>query len=188
MKNLLLLQLRELSRWLEIQLTLMLYKVLPPKVAWMFCLLDLTYGGPRGQFRRNGGVHLATTMCWLLLMPNMKRYLLACDFRFDLVVFTLLLLSLGHAEGKRGNRGYAHWTVPGANPEELVDAEVAKNVKEKWSSSNGFDDTGIAHDRTSDDVEEGERVEMWFWCALLDSVKYCLYRYFVDFVNSTCRA
>jgi hypothetical protein len=32
---------------------------------------------------------------------------LVCNFCFDLVVLTMLLLSLGHAEGKRGNQGYA---------------------------------------------------------------------------------
>jgi hypothetical protein len=32
--------------------------------------------------------------------------------------------------------------------------------KEKQSISDGFDDTGTVHDRTSDDVDEGERVEV----------------------------
>jgi hypothetical protein len=44
--------------------------------------------------------------------------------------------------------------IPGANP------EVTKIVKEKQCASDGFDDTGAVHDRTSDDVEEGERVEV----------------------------
>jgi hypothetical protein len=99
---------------------------------------------------------LATTMCCLSFMPSVKRYLLACDFCFDLVVLTLLLLSLGHAEGKKATEDTPVETVPGANPEEMVDADVAKIAKEKQSSSDGFDDTGIVHDRASDDVEEGD--------------------------------
>jgi hypothetical protein len=51
-------------------------------------------------------------------------------------------------------------TVLGANPEEGVDAEVTKIMKEKLSASDGFDDTSIVRDRASDDVEEGERVEV----------------------------
>jgi hypothetical protein len=70
----------------------------------------------------------------------------------------------------------------------VVDAKVAKIVKEKRSASDGFDDTGVVRDGASDDVEEGERVEVLFWCALLGRVKYCLYEYFVHFVNFTCRA
>jgi hypothetical protein len=85
----------------------------------------------------------------------MKMYLVVYDFCFDLMVLTLLLLSfLGHAEGKRGNRGYARRSYSRANP------EVTKIVKEKQCASDGFDDTGVVHDRTSDDVEEGERVEV----------------------------
>jgi hypothetical protein len=79
-------------------------------------------------------------------------------------------------------------TVGGANPEETVDAEVARIVKEKWSASDGFDDTGVFHDGASDDVEEDETMEVWFWSALSCRVKYCLYEYFVDSVNFTCPA
>jgi hypothetical protein len=114
---------------------------------------------------------------------------LAClRLLFWFLVLTLLLLSLGHAEGKKATEDTRVETVPGANPEEMVDADVAKIAKEKQSSSDGFDDTGIVHDGASDDVEEGDRVEVWFWCALLGHVEYCLYRYFVDFVNFTCHA
>jgi hypothetical protein len=42
----------------------------------------------------------------------------------------------------------------------VVDAEVAKIMKEKQYISDGFDDTGTAHDGASDDVDEGERVEV----------------------------
>jgi hypothetical protein len=66
--------------------------------------------------------------------------------------------------------------------------KLQKIVKEKRSASDGFDDTGVVCDGASDDVEEGERVEVLFWCALLGRVKYCLYEYFVHFVNFTCRA
>jgi hypothetical protein len=79
-------------------------------------------------------------------------------------------------------------TIAGANPEEAVDVEVAKIMKEKWSAFNGFDDTHVVRDGAFDDVEEGEGVEVWFWCVLVGRVKYCLYEYFVDFVNFTCRA
>jgi hypothetical protein len=51
-------------------------------------------------------------------------------------------------------------TVVEANLEEAVDVEVTKITKEKCSASDGFDDTGIVCDRASDDVEEGERVEV----------------------------
>jgi hypothetical protein len=68
----------------------------------MFCLLDIMYEGPHGQFQRNGGVHSATTMCWLLSEPITKRCLFICDFHFDLVILILLLLFLGYAEGKGG--------------------------------------------------------------------------------------
>jgi hypothetical protein len=34
-------------------------------------------------------------------------------------------------------------TIPGANPDEAVDAEVAKIAKEKQSASNSFDYTGF---------------------------------------------
>jgi hypothetical protein len=100
----------------------------------------------------------------------MKRYLHVCIFCFDLVVLTLLLLSLGPAEGK----------------EVIKDVEVAKIMKEKRSASNDFDDSSIVRDGASDDVEEDERVEVSFWCALLGHVKYFLYEYFVDFVNFAC--
>jgi hypothetical protein len=35
-----------------------------------------------------------------------------------------------------------------------------KITKEKQSVSNGFDDTGAVHDGASDDVDEGEPVEV----------------------------
>jgi hypothetical protein len=54
------------------------------------------------EFQRNGDVHLATTMCWLLSEPIMKRCLFICNFHFDMVILILLLLSLGYAEGKGG--------------------------------------------------------------------------------------
>jgi hypothetical protein len=47
-------------------------------------------------------------------------------------------------------------TALGAHPREVVDAEVTKIMKEKQSVSDGFDDTGAVHDRSSDDVAEGE--------------------------------
>jgi hypothetical protein len=51
-------------------------------------------------------------------------------------------------------------TVPGADPEEAVDAAVAKIVKEKLSGSDGFDDMGGVHSRTSDDGHQEERAEV----------------------------
>jgi hypothetical protein len=33
-------------------------------------------------------------------------------------------------------------------------------MKEKWSVSDGFDDTGDVHDRTSDDGDQEERAEV----------------------------
>jgi hypothetical protein len=48
----------------------------------------------------------------------------------------------------------------GAHPEEVVDAEIVKITKERQSVSYGFDDTGIVSDGASDDVDEGERVEV----------------------------
>jgi hypothetical protein len=51
-------------------------------------------------------------------------------------------------------------TVPGANLEEAVDVEVTKIMKEKRSTSGGFDDSVAVHDRASDDVEEGEMMEV----------------------------
>jgi hypothetical protein len=74
----------------------------------MFCLLDTTYRGLCGTFQRSGGVHLATTMSWLVSEPMMKRCLFIFEFHFDLVILILLLLSLGNAEGKGGGRGCAH--------------------------------------------------------------------------------
>jgi hypothetical protein len=61
----------------------------------------------------------------------MKRYLLVCDFCFDLVVLSLLLLSLGPADGKKVAEDMPIETVPGANLEEAVDVEVTKIMKEK---------------------------------------------------------
>jgi hypothetical protein len=69
------------------------------RVVRMFCLLDMTYVGSRGQFQRNGGVRSATTMCWLLFKLVVKRYLFTWYSCFDSVILTLLLFSLGHAEG-----------------------------------------------------------------------------------------
>jgi hypothetical protein len=51
-------------------------------------------------------------------------------------------------------------TALGAHPEEVVDAKVVKITKEKQSVSDGFDDTGVVCDEASDDVDEGERVEV----------------------------
>jgi hypothetical protein len=51
-------------------------------------------------------------------------------------------------------------TALGAHPEEVVDVKVVKITKEKQSVSDGFDDTGVVRDRASDDVDEGERVEV----------------------------
>jgi hypothetical protein len=47
-------------------------------------------------------------------------------------------------------------TALGVHPEEEVDAEVAKIMKEKQSIFDGFDDTGTVHDGAYDDVDEGE--------------------------------
>jgi hypothetical protein len=46
-------------------------------------------------------------------------------------------------------------TALGVHPEEEVDAEVAKIMKEKQSIFDGFDDTDIVHDGASADVDEG---------------------------------
>jgi hypothetical protein len=51
-------------------------------------------------------------------------------------------------------------TALGAHPKEVVDVEVVKITKEKQSVSDGFDDTGAIHDGASDDVDEGEPVEV----------------------------
>jgi hypothetical protein len=51
-------------------------------------------------------------------------------------------------------------TVPGADPEEAVDAAVVKIVKEKLSGSDGFDDMGGVRSRTSDDGHQEERAEV----------------------------
>jgi hypothetical protein len=83
----------------------------------MFCLLDLTCGGPRKPFQRNGGVCSVTTMCCLLFVPNKKRYLLIFNLFFDLVILTLLLLSFRLAKGKRGNQGYAHQNYSRRQPQ-----------------------------------------------------------------------
>jgi hypothetical protein len=74
--------------------------------------------------------------------------------------------------------------VPGADPKGAVDATVMKIAKEKWSVSDGFDDMGGVHSRTSDDSDQEERVEVLFWlCVLLRDVMYCSEGYFVDLVN-----
>jgi hypothetical protein len=62
----------------------------------MFCLLDLLFGGPDGQFRRNGGVCSVTTMCYLLFVPDKKRYLFVYYFRIDSVVLTVIVLLRPH--------------------------------------------------------------------------------------------
>jgi hypothetical protein len=51
-------------------------------------------------------------------------------------------------------------TVSGVNHEEAVDADVTKIVKEKIFAFDGFDDTGVIRDGASNDVKEGERVEV----------------------------
>jgi hypothetical protein len=51
-------------------------------------------------------------------------------------------------------------TALDAHPEEVVDAEIAKIMKEKQFVSCGFDGTGTVHDGASDDVDAGERVEV----------------------------
>jgi hypothetical protein len=61
---------------------------------------------------------------------------------------------------KEVSKGMPVKLVAGANPEEAVDAEVTKIMKEKQSASDGFHDTSIVRDGASDDVEEGERVEV----------------------------
>jgi hypothetical protein len=40
-------------------------------------------------------------------MPSMKRYLLICNFYFDQVIHTLLLLSLDYAKGGGYDQGRA---------------------------------------------------------------------------------
>jgi hypothetical protein len=51
-------------------------------------------------------------------------------------------------------------TVPGANPEEAVNAKVMKIMKEKRSVSDGFDDTSGVRGGTSDDGDQEERAEV----------------------------
>jgi hypothetical protein len=70
MKILLVLQLRELSRWPDIQLALTLYEMPLPRVVQMFYLLDPTCKGPHRLFRRSDGVRSVTTMCCLSFVPN----------------------------------------------------------------------------------------------------------------------
>jgi hypothetical protein len=141
-------------------LTSTLCEVRPPRLVRFFSLLDTTYGGPHGQFQRNGGVHLAATMCWLLSEPIMKRCLFICDFHFDLMILILLLLSLAYAKGKEVVEDAPIETALGAHTEEAVDAEVVKITKEKQSVSDGFDDIGVVRDGASNDVDEVERVEV----------------------------
>jgi hypothetical protein len=78
-----------------------------PRVVQIFYLPNTTYGGLRGLFRRNGGFRSVTTMCCLLFMPSMKRYLFVYDFHFDSVILTLLLLFLGCAKRGGGDQGHA---------------------------------------------------------------------------------
>jgi hypothetical protein len=51
-------------------------------------------------------------------------------------------------------------TISGANPEEAIDAKVTKIAKEKQSASDDSDDTSIVCDIASNDVGEGDRVEV----------------------------
>jgi hypothetical protein len=44
--------------------------------------------------------------------------------------------------------------------EEAVDAEVARIVREKQSVSGAFEDTDVVRDGASEDVDDGERVDM----------------------------
>jgi hypothetical protein len=48
-------------------------------------------------------------------------------------------------------------TVSGANPEEMIDVEIVRIAKEKYSVSNGFDDTDAIRNGAFDDVDEKER-------------------------------
>jgi hypothetical protein len=61
-----------------------------------------------GSVKEMVALPLATTMCWLLFAPSMKRYLFICNFGFDLVILTLLFLSLGYTKGGGDDRGHAH--------------------------------------------------------------------------------
>jgi hypothetical protein len=51
-------------------------------------------------------------------------------------------------------------TVSGTYLEEAVDAEVARIVREKQSVSGAFEDTDVVRDGASEDVDDGERVDM----------------------------
>jgi hypothetical protein len=51
-------------------------------------------------------------------------------------------------------------TTLGANPEEVVDAEITRIIKEKQSVSGNFDDTSGVRNRASDDGDDDERAEV----------------------------
>jgi hypothetical protein len=51
-------------------------------------------------------------------------------------------------------------TIPESSPEEAVDAEVAKIVREKRSASNGFDGADGVCSGTSDGGDQEERTEV----------------------------
>jgi hypothetical protein len=91
----------------------------------------------------------------------MKMYLLICNFYFDLVILTLLYCSpLATLKEADITKDAPVKTIPSADPEEAIDAAVAEITKEKWSISDGFDDTGGVRSKTSDDGELEERVEV----------------------------
>jgi hypothetical protein len=51
-------------------------------------------------------------------------------------------------------------TTLSVNPKEVVDAEITRIVKEKWSISSDFDDTGGVRNMASNDGDDEERVEV----------------------------
>jgi hypothetical protein len=50
--------------------------------------------------------------------------------------------------------------VPDTDPKEAVDAAIVKIMQEKQFVSDGFDDMGSVHGRTSDDGDQEERAEV----------------------------
>jgi hypothetical protein len=62
-------------------------------------------------------------------------------------------------EEKEVNEGAPIDTLPGANLEEAVDAEITKTLTERRSNSGGFDDTKTARSGGSDDAGD-ERVKV----------------------------
>jgi hypothetical protein len=80
-------------------------------------------------------------------------------------------------------------TIPDVDPEEVVDAAVTKVVKEKRSVSDGFDDMGGVRGKTSNDGNQGERVEVRFCLyALLHGVMYSLGVILLTWLFFTCCA